>query len=105
MGTQTWTISFTVGANEACLSAPDSIINAINARMISPDHVLLTSTDHVMLTLTARPNMTMQWTKQKRPLRGRPCVVDRELSFSVQAVENIMSRPVKSRMNELNVGG
>ena len=36
-------------------------------------HVMLISTDHIMLFPTAWLNMTMQWTKPGRPLRGRPC--------------------------------
>ena len=58
---------------------------------------MLISTDHVMLISTAWLNMTMQWTKQGRPLRGRPSVVHEVVILS-QAVEINMTWSVDINM-------
>ena len=50
-----------------------------------------------MLISTAWLNMTMQWTKQGRPLRGRPFVVPKIVIFS-PAVEINMTWSVDINM-------
>ncbi len=73
----------------------------INSPVISTVHVMLISSLHGDVTCWYQQtmscwyqqtmscwfqqpglNMTMQWTKQGRPLRGRPCVVNKIVMFS-----------------------
>ena len=66
--------------------------------LISTDHDMLTSTDHVMLISIAWLNMTILWTTEGRPLRGRPSVVHKIVMFS-PAVEIYMTWSVDINMS------